>query len=59
LSREATDVIRFRPEVARLESFRYQGFIAGKSEAVTDERLSAAYSSVVEAFGRLRNLITE
>ena len=46
-------------KLTALESFRYRGVIAGKGEAVTEAQLAAAYNGVVEAFGKLRDLLAE
>jgi hypothetical protein len=59
LSREATDAIKFKPEVAKLESFRYRGVIAGQGEAVSSAQLTVAYDGVVDAAIRLRDLLAE
>jgi hypothetical protein len=59
LSRDAMNNIRFRPEVAKLEAFRYTSRLDGLDGAIGEAKLASTHASIVDAAGRLKALLAK
>jgi len=59
LSRDAMNNIRFRPEVAKLEAFRYTKRLDGLDGAIGEAKLASTHASIADAAGRLKSLLSE